>query len=323
MSTAQASHHIPIPKEVIEISDSDDPDSSRFTGMDQALHKPPVSSMTIGPEIIEILSSDAEDDPKSPQSPLTQTLPLRQSTHMGESPDLPDLTPIPPQGGFPLPPQLPEVPSPHEVESMMEIDDVIHHSPPLPLPSPLAPEVDPTVDAIERTDSNVTVSPSPPSPPHPPHGFESVEDSELEEGPPTEDTNDVDAPQVTPTPSGEDVTDQNTESDDDPHSPPPPSSSSPSFHIPPSGHPTPTVRHLLYGGPNGIFRDANASVVQYMQTMLPQNPPTSLPNTHPGGEAEIQPSSNIGAVTPHVPNPPHGSAIAQVNDTILLFLTTI
>jgi len=330
-SSSMSSHHIPVPKEVIEISDSDEPDSSRFTGVDQALPKPP-ASMTTGPEVIEIMSSDAEDEPQSPQSPLAQMPPnrLRQSTHMRESPDLPDLTPIPPQGVFPLPSQLPEVSSPHEVESMMEIDDPVHHSPPLPPPASSSlpvPHIDPTVDAIERTLSNVTVSPSSPHPPYPPHAFEPVEDSEPEEGPPTEDTHDTDAPQTTPIPSGEDIIDQSTGSDDDFHPPPAPSSSSPSHHIPLSGHPTPTVRHLLYGGPNGIFRDANASIVQYMQTSPPQNPtlnpPTSLLNTHPDGEAEIQPPSPIDAPPPHVPNLPYGPMTTQVNDTFLLFLTTI
>ena len=242
---------------------------------------PSVSLLATGPEVIEIMSSDAEDNHQSPQSPLTHTLP-------------------PISQEKPLPPQLP---SPHEVERMMDIDDTTQHSPPLPpLPSlPLQiPQVDPTVDAIERTLSDVSVSSSPTHQDHPPHAFESVEDSELEEGPLVRDTYDMDTPQDALVPSVGNAIIQATGSDDDFHPPPPSSSSSPSHHIPPSGHPTPIVRYLLYGGPNGIFRDANASLIQHIQVPLPQTP--QLPST-----------SNT--VIPQTPSPPHGPTISQVKDT--------
>lgn len=278
--------------------------------MNQALSKPSVSFLETGPNVIEIMSSDGEDNPQSPQSPqspliqtsslpsISQTQPggLRQATHMRRSPGLPDLTPIPPEGSLPLPSQLPEVSSPHEVENMMDVDDTVQHSSPFSPPPSLPlyiPQVNHTVDAIERTLSNVTVSSPPIHQAHPPHAFEPIEDSEPEGGPSTEDNHDVDGPQGIPIPSVENIIAQNPESDDGFHSPPPPSSSSPSHHISLSS--TPIVRCLLYGGPNGIFRDANTSIMQHIQATSLQTPSAS------------------DTVAPHVPNPPHG--LAQVKNT--------
>lgn len=235
---------------------------------------------------------------------------LRQSAHTGGSPDLPDLTPIPPQTLSAPPAQLPEVSSPDEVESMMDVDDTIQHSPsPPPSPPPpflplLIPQVDLTVDAIERTLSNVTVSSSPTYPTHPPHAFESVEDSEPEGGLSTEDR---DAPQA---------------GSDDLDPPPSPSPSSPSHHTPLSGHPTPIVRYLLYGGPDGIFRDANASIVQHTP-ISPQDPNlqlATLPSAHQDRETELEAPPTVNAITPHTPDPQHGSVVAKVNNTMLLLL---
>jgi len=281
------------------------------------------------------MSSDTEDASQPPHYPI-QTSPLavisqllpegsRQPAPIGGSPDLPDLTPIPPQSSFPALPQFPQVSSPHEVENMMDIDDTYQHSPPLPsspLPSPLpVSQVDLSIDAIGRTLSSVTVSPSPIHPSHPPHASEFVEDSEPDTGPSKGGAHDRDTPQATPTPPVENVVVQSAESDDD--SPPPPSSSSPSHNVPLSRHPTPTVRHLLYGGPNGIFKDANASVVQHIWSTVPQdpipNPTTPPPNVHPDGELENGLPSAVDAVTP--PEPTSPPAIVQVNDSVPLSLT--
>jgi len=301
-----------------------------------------VSLSETGQEIIEIISSDAEDTSQPPHSP-THTSPLadisqvspersRQSTPNGGSPDLPDLTPIPPQSSFPVPPQLPQVSSPCEVEDMMDIDDMSQHSPPPTSPPPtslpptfLVPHVDFSIDAIGRALSSVAVSPSPTNPTHPLHAPEFVEDSEPDSGLPKGVVHDRDTPQATPTPPVENAGIQRAESDDDFHSPPPPSSSSPSHNAPLSRHPSPTVRHLLYGGPNGIFKDANASIVQHILPTVPQdslNPPTSPSNAHPDGELEHRPSSALGAITPPVPTSPHGPAIVQVDDFTPLSLTT-
>ncbi|KAF9653274.1 hypothetical protein BDM02DRAFT_1885649 [Thelephora ganbajun] len=284
----QTSHHIP-PPEVIEISDSDEPDSSRSIRVNQAPLNFPVSSLPTGQEVIEIMSSDAEDVPQSPQSPLTQILP--------------------PQDSFPLLAQLPGVPPPHEVENMMDIDDTIQHSPLLPSSPSFPPPVPQAslVDTIERTLSNVTVSSSPTLPTYSFYASESVGDSEPEKAPLIEDTHNVAAPQATLPPPVGIIISQNIESDDDFHPPPPPSLSSLSHHTPLSGHPIPTVRHLLYGGPNGIFRDANASIVQHIQGALPQNPilhPLTLPpNACLDGETETSnctgPISSEDSLTNH------------------------
>lgn len=85
---------------------------------------------------------------------------------------------------------------------------------------------------------------------------------------------------------------QNAQSDDEFPSLPPPSSSSPSYHIPISRGPTPTVRHILYGGPDGIFRDANLSLLQHMQVGLKQDAPLTPPVPGPVHEAETSPVSS-------------------------------
>jgi len=342
-SNAPSNHHIPTSMEIIEISDSDGPNSPKFTGVNQAPVHFSISLLETGREVIEIMSSD-EDIPQPPHSPPIQTSPLvdisqtsaeglGQPVPVGGSPDLPDLTPIPPQSS--LPPQLPQVSSPHEVESMMDIDVTIQHSPsppspPSPSPSlPLpTPQVTLAIDAIGRALSNVTVSPSPAHSPSPPHASEFVEDSEPEAGPFKGVVHDMDTPQATPTPPVETAVAQSAESEDDLHSPPPPSSSSPSHNVPLSRHPTPTVRHLLYGGPNGIFKDANASVVQHIWVTIPENPilnppPPPPPNVHPNEEPENGPPSATGAVSPPaIPTSPCGPAIVQVNDSASLPLTT-
>jgi len=272
---ARTSHHIPAPQEIIEISDSDEPDSSRFTGMNQDPSIPSTSFLETGQDIIEILSSEAEENLKSPHSPspLTQTLPL--------------------------PPQLPEVSSSCEIEKMMDIDDTTQHSPPIPFPPSLLlqmAQADP-VDAIERTLSNVSVSSSPIHQSHPPHVFGSVDDSEPEGGPLTEENN------------------------CDSHPPPPSSSGSPSNPIPPSRQPTPTVRCLIYSGPNGIFRDANASIMQHAQVILPQNPASPLESYSDEG-AKAQLPSTSGTVGPQIPNPPYGPATSQVKNNSPTFKCT-
>ena len=280
----QSSHHIPTSKEIIEISDSDEGDSSWFTGTNQASSRPSASFLATEPEVIEIMSSDAEDNHQSPQSPLIHT-------------------PPPVSQEQPVPPQLP---SPHEVERMMEIDDMIQHSsspPPSPSLHPHIPQVDPIVDATERNLSNVSVSPSPTYQGHPPHASESVEDSEPEGGSLVRDSYDMDTPQDTLAPSVGNIITQANGSDDDSHPPPPSSSSSPSHHISPPRHPTPIVRRLLYGGPNGIFRDANASLIQHTQAALPPN--HQLPST-PNTVVPQAPSP------PH--SPPHSPVIPQVKD---------
>lgn len=331
--------------EVIEISNSDEPDSPRFTRMNQGLVKFSISSLETGQEVIEIMSSDAEDVPQSLHSPIQTSPPpgipqmspgrLRQPSQIGGSPndDFPDLTHIPPQGSFSSSPQLPDVSSSEETENMMDIDDVIHHSPPPPLPLPQPPlplpipQINLAVDAIERRLSNVTVSPIPSHSTHLPHASEFVEDSEPEIGLPTEVTHDRGASQVTPTPPMENTTVHSAESDNDSLPPPPPSSSSPSYHMPLSSHPTPTVRCLLYGGPHGIFKDANTSIVQHIQTTLPQKPISSPssppPDVHLDEESEVGLPSTIDAVTPPMPDYPNRAAIAQVNDPILLSLTFV
>ena len=301
--------------------------------MNQAPVKFSVSSLETGQEVIEIMSSDAEDIPQPPYSPPTQTpsLPdisqmplrrLRQSNHGGGSPDLPDLTPIPPQSSFPLSPQLPEVSSSHGAENMMDIDDPIQHSP--PPPSPPLPQVDLTVDAIERTLSNVTVTSSPAHQAHSLYAFGSVEDSEPEAGPSTEMTHNRDALQATPTPPVENTITQAAESDDDFHSPPSTSPSSHSHHTSLSRHPTPTVRGLLYSGPSGIFKDANNSLMQHTWITLAQNtapsPPTLSPNVYPDGEPEVRPPPATDATTP-IPDPLPDPAVSEVNHTILLSIT--
>ena len=199
----------------------------------------------------------------------------------------------------------------------MDVDDTIQHSPPSPAPAPPAPPAPPLslqisqvdLDAIERTLSNVVVSSSPTHQAHPPHPSESVEDSEPEKGSFSEDNHTMDAPQGTLVPSVEGAIVQHTGSDDDFH-PPPPSSSPPSHHMPPSRQLTPTVRCLLYGGPNGIFRDANTSIMQHIQA-------TSLQNTilSPQTSAEIPLPSAPDTATPSIPDPPHGTVPIQVKGT--------
>ena len=344
------SHHIPASHEVIEISDSDGPGSPVFTEVNQGSVKYIVSVLPeTGKEVIELMSSDAED---IPQSPLVQTLPLpdlsqvaversQQPVHAGGSPDLPDLTPFPPQSSFPpSSQQLPEVSSPHEAGDMMDIDDPIQDSLPLPppslplpppfpsLPSPSIPPSTPqvglavdTVDTVERALSSVavTVLPSPTRPPSSPHASEFVEDSEPETESPTEAIHDIFTPQATPAPSVENTTIQGPESDNDTHPPPPPSSSSSSHHVPLSRHPTPSVRCLLYGGPNGIFKDANTSVMQHIWATNPQSPtlcpPASPHNAHVGGELKSEPASTPGLGTPPIPDLPNEPVIEQVGSS--------
>ena len=271
------------------------------------------------------MSSDAEDASQPPCPSHTQTPPLPNvpqvpPAHVGGSPGFPDLTPIPPQSLPPLPPQIPEASSPHEVENMMDVDDTIQHSPPPPSPPPPPPSIplpqaDLAVDAIGRTLSNVTVTSSPVHPVHPSHALDFVEDSEPEAGSPTEAAHDGGAPQATPTPSVENIITQAAESDDDFHPPPPTSPSSQSHHTSLSRHPTPTVRGLLYGGPNGIFRDANTSILQHIWAALPQNttssPPALPPNIDPDREPEVQLPSTTDVIIPPV------LAITQVNHSIL------
>ena len=192
---------------------------------------------------------------------------------------------------------------------MMETDDMIQHSPSPPPSSSLhlhIPQVDPIVDATERTLSNVSVSPSPTYQGHPPHASESVEDSEPEGGSLVRDSNDMDTPQDTLAPSVGNITTQANGSDDDSHPPPPSSSSSPSHYISPPRYPTPIVRRLLYGGPNGIFRDANASLIQHPQALPPNYQLPSTPNT-------VVPQASS---PPHTPphTPPHSPVIPQVKD---------
>ena len=336
---APTSHHIPTSFEIIEISDSDGPNSPEFTRVNQAPVKFSVSLMETGQEVLEIMSSDDEDTshpppiPTSPPASMPQMSVerLEEPAPDGGSPDLPDLTPIPPQSSFPAHPQLPQISSPHEVENMMDIDDAIQHSPPLPSPPsppspPLpAPQVDLAIATIERALSSVTVSPSPAHPAHPPHVSEFVEDSDPDAGPPKGVIHDRDTPQATPTPSMENTVVQSAGSDDDSHPPPPPSSSSTSHNVSLSRHPTPTVRHLLYGGPDGIFKDANASIVQHIWASIPINPtsnlPTSPPNDYFNGEPENGLPSALGTVTPPVPTSPHEPATVQVNDFATLYLT--
>lgn len=327
------SHHIPTSLEVIEISDSDGPNSPKFTGVNQAPVKFSVSLLETGQEIIEIVSSDDEDTSQPLHSPI-QASPLvdvSQPAPIGGSPDLPDLTPIPPQSSFPALPQIPQVSSPHEVENMMDIDDTSQYSPsippspppipssPLPLP---VPQANLSMDAIGRALSRVGVSPSPTHSTHSPYASEFVEDSEPDSGPSKRGVHDRYTPQATPTPPVENSVVQSAESDDDFHPPPPPSSSSPSHNVPVSRHSTPTVRHLLYGGPNGIFKDANASIVQHIWATVPQDPisnsPTPPLNAHPDEGLERGLSSALGAVTPPISTSPQGPGFVQVNDSASL-----
>jgi hypothetical protein len=269
----QANHHPHHPPEILEISDSDEPNSFRFTGMNQ----PPINSPPAFPatrkEVIEILSSDPEPTPQSPLSPpspphnmpLMFTWRLNQPAHMDENPDLQDpftslQGPPPP----PPPPQFPSVSSPHEIESMMNI------------------------------------SSSPTLPPISSHPFEAVEDSELEGEVGMEDTHESDDLQAAPTVPMDDTIIQNAQSEDELPPLPPPSSSSPSCHIPISRGPTPTVRYLLYGGPNGIFRDANTSLLQHMQARADQDTPLTPPISGPVHAAGTPPVSSalISPLTP-------------------------
>ena len=293
----------------------------------QPPHSPPIQTSPHSPPIHTPPHSPPVQTP--PPAVISQTLAggLMEPTPIGGSPDLPDLTPISPQSSFPVPSQSSQISSPHEVENMMDIDDPIQHSPPLPSPSPPLPvsQVDITMDTIERSLSNVTVSPSPTHSAHPPHASEFVEDSEPDAGPPKGVVHDRDTLQATPTPPMENAIVQTAESDDDSHPTPPPSSSSLSHNVPLSRHPTPTVRYLLYGGPDGIFKDANASIAQHVWATTPQNltsnPPTPPSNVHPDGEPEKGLPSAIGTVTPPVPTTPHVPAIVQVNHSLPLPLT--
>ena len=266
--SVQAAHHIPA-SEVIEISDSDEPDSSQFTGINQ-----PSTSLATRMEVIEILSSDGED---TPQSPLAQPLPLpstsqvlpersRQSAHTEGGMDLVDLPVTPPQSSFPPPPQLLEVSPPCEVEDMMSLS-----SPPI-------------------------------IPANPSQALESVEDSEPEREMEMDDTQAVDDPQAASVSPVLNSIILNPRSDDEP----PSSSSSPSHHTPFSRHPSPIVRCLLYGGPNGIFKAANASILQHLQLAPPQDilsaPLPSPLDTHPDVERQIQLPPVVDS-TPHIPKP--------------------
>ena len=227
MLRAQAQHHIPTSVEIIEISDAE-PDLPRSTGVNQS----PVPSLATGHEVIEISSSDGEDRPQSPQSPLIQT----------------SLQPL--------------ISSPHEVERMMSIDNITQYSLPLP-PSPPHPQILQVNTTLETTDRNLMEVPalsspsSPSSPGHHPHALGSAETSEPEEGP---------------------------LADNDSNPPPPSSSGSPSHLIPLPGYPAPTVRYLIYGGPNGIFKDANASILQHMQTPTSD---TIIPEAHSPQQAPV------------------------------------
>lgn len=192
-------------------------------------------------EIIEI--SDAEPDlPQSTgvnQSPVPSLAAGHEIIEISSS-DGED-RPQSPQSPLIQTSLQPLISSPHEVERMMSIDNITQYSLPLP-PSPPHPQilqVNTTLETTERNLMEVPALSSPSSPVHHQHAFESAETSEPEEGP---------------------------LADDDSNPPPPSSSGSPSHLIPLPGYPTPTVRYLIYGGPNGIFKDANASILQHMQT---------------------------------------------------------
>lgn len=276
----QTTHQIPAP-DVIEISD-DEPDPPRSTRANQ--------------EIIEILSSDAEDMPQSPpihpQSPpsLPQILPgpLGQSPHVEERLDPPNPPSTPPQGSSPSP-QSPMVSSPNEVENMM-----ITSSPP----------------ALPANSSFL---------------HESVEDSEPE-GEVMEDVQEVDDFQPLLASPANDPIVQTAQFDDELPPPPPSSRSpspntpiSPSHQTPISRHPTPTVRYLLYGGPNGIFKGANASVLQYMQSVptkdAPQNTTTPPLNSPPDRDERIHLSTTI-VPSPYVPAPIHEPETPPVSSKV-------
>jgi hypothetical protein len=164
-------------------------------------------------------------------------------------------------------------------------------------------------------------SSSPTLPAIPSHGFETVEDSEPEEVA-MEDAHDLDDPQdvsVSPV----DDTDLSAQADEP--VPPPPTSSSPSHLTPISRPPTPTVtvRYLLYGGPDGIFRDANASVLQHFQSASNQDVSLSTPTLpldvplEVEAEAQSPPTFDAG---PPVPEPVHRPQTPPVSCLFFLVL---
>jgi hypothetical protein len=216
------------------------------------------------------LSSDTEPalqsplPPPSPPQKLSQVSPerLRHPTHVEENLDLPNPS-TPPQDSPSPPFQSPPVSS-HEVEDMMNI------------------------------------SSSPTKPATSSYPFEPVEDSEQEEEVTMEDTHEADDLQGTSASPVEDSIIQSAQSGDELPSLPPPSSSSPSCHIQISRGPTPIVRYLLYGGPNGIFRDANISL-QKMQARSSQDIPSNS----------------------HISGPVHAAGTPSVSNTFLSFFTTL
>ena len=116
---------------------------------------------------------------------------------------------------------------------------------------------------------------SPTIPPTSSHPLEPVEDSEPEREVTMEDAHEVHDPQAISTASIQDSIIQNVQSDDELPPLPPPSSSSPSCNFQISRGPTPIVRYLLYGGPGGIFRDANTSLLQHTQARSSQYAPST------------------------------------------------
>lgn len=233
--------------------------------MNQDQASPPLAPSTAMAEVIEILSSDAEPTPHSslpPPSPPLSNMSQAPTGRLSQSAHVEEnLNLSNPSPIFQNSPP-PSVSSPHEVESMMNI-----------LSSPTLP---PTTS----------------------QPFEPVEDSEAEEEVVMKDTHEVDDSQ-TPLPSPMDgSTNQHIQSDDELPPLPPPSSSSPSCQIQISRGPTPTVRYLLYGGPSGIFRDANTSLLQHMQTKPNQDTP----------------------LTPLIPEPAHEARIPSVSNSILFIL---
>ena len=197
-------------------------------------------------------------------------------------------------------PSPPPPPAQEVIEILSSDPDTTPQSP-QPPPSPpnvtqVAPErANSPAHARENLDFPALLPPqdstSPPAQPPPassPHEAEDMMNISEE----MEDTHTVDNPQTIPTPPLEDPIIQSFQSEDELPPLPPPSSSSPSCHIHISRGPTPTVRHLLYGGPNGIFRDANLSLLQHMQGRSSQDIPLTPPIPEPA----------LGPVTPPVSN---------------------
>jgi hypothetical protein len=267
-------------------------------------------------DVIEISDSDELDSPGSTrvnQAPVNfpaPSLAVRAEVIEIFSSDAEDASQSPPLQSSP-PSGMPQI-SPGMLRQSPEGLEI-------PIPPSTPPQVSfsppqlPAISSPHEAENMMIGSSSPTLPAIPSCGFETVEDSEPEKVA-MEDTHDLDDPQdVAVSPVDETVP------------PPPPISSSPSHLTPISRPPTPTVtvRNLLYGRPDGIFRDANASVLQHFQSAPNQDVSLSTPTLPLDAplevEAEAQPPPTFDAGPP-VPEPVHRPQSPPVSCLFCFFL---